>query len=699
VPIVEGPAPLPPPPRPAADAPPPGLKSDGHLAARPASAPGAAPEPWLAKLQLPDLPLKWDAKLIRYLEFYRSNPKGRAIMGVWLRRLGRHQKLISATLHRHKLPQDLIYVAMIESGFNPKVTSRRGAAGIWQFMPKAGLSYGLRRDHWIDERRNLELSTEAAAKFLKDLHDRFGTWELALAAYNAGYFGVTRAIQKYNTNDYWQLCRYEAGLPWDTGLYVPKILAAAIVGRNRAFFGFDQIKAEPELGHVLVSVPSSITVAQAASAAGVSREVIEQLNAELRRGRTAPSTKGWLRVPKGSEERFYSGLAGIKGQLARYKPYVVRLGDTEDAIARRAGLTRAALRQINGLDKPTDLRPGLTILVPAKMAPSTQPVAAVDDGEEEPILVALPKGRPTTVPGRKRVFYRVVPGDSLGEISAGLQVTAMELASWNALDPAAKLIAGMVLQAFVPQSFDESRVVLLDPRRLKLLTAGSAEFLNAYEERKGRRRLVYTVRDGDTVSSVSRRFGLTVGSLMRINQFDRKAQLKAGQPVIVYVDAARLRAKGTASKKPTRLAAAPASQPARRAKAAEGAEEEDGAEDSDDAEATETDSSSEPGGEPEDKPVAKAAKKRLAAEVETQGKKRPAAAAAEPKAKKKRLAADAVDEEAKPSTKKKRAATAEAQEEPAEATEAQSRPAKRRKAAQAPAAKSAKRNPIQSEPQ
>jgi membrane-bound lytic murein transglycosylase D len=551
--------------RPSAESPPPGLKSDPHPTARTDVKP-APPEPWLAKLQLPDLPLRWDLKLIRYLEFYRSSPKGRAIMSVWLRRLGRYQRTISRTLRRHSLPQDLVYVAMIESGFNPKVTSRRGAAGVWQFMPKAGNSYGLRRDHWIDERRNPELSAEAAAKFLKDLHDRFGTWELALAAYNAGYFGVTRAIQKYNTNDYWQLCRYEAGLPWDTSLYVPKILAAAIVGRNRAFFGFDQIKVDAELSYALVAVPSSVTLSQAAAAAGVGKDLLEQLNPELRRGRTAPSVKGWLRVPKGSEDRFYAGLSGIKGQLARYKPYVVRLGDSEELLASRAGLSRAALRQLNGLERPTDLRPGLTILVPARSAPTTQPTT---EGEEE-LLVALPKDKPSAIPGRTRVFYRVVPGDTLEDIAVHLKVSASDLASWNALDPTAKLIASMVLQAFVAQGFDERSVVLLDQRRLKLVTAGSEAFLNAYEERRGRKRLIYTVRDGDTVSSVSRRFGLSEGSLMRINQFDRQARLKPGQPIVVYVDLAKLRSAAKGKRPPKRRA--PASRPT--ASADEGEEEE-----------------------------------------------------------------------------------------------------------------------------
>lgn len=526
-------------PRPSAEAPPRELRSEDHGQLKASSFP-TPPEPWLSKLVLPDLPLRWDTKLLRYLEFYRSDPRGRSIMASWLKRQGRYQKLISRALHRHHLPQDLIYLAMVESGFNPETTSRAGAVGMWQFMASAAQGYGLKRNHWVDERRNPELSTEAAMKFLKDLYVRFGNWELALASYNAGYGGVTRSIQKYNTNDYWQLCRYEAGMPWDTVLYVPKILAAAIVGHNRTYFGFDNIQLDEERSWTLVSVPTSITLSQAARAANVTKEILEGLNPELNHGRTPPGVKSWLRIPKGYDDRFYAGLAKIKGQLARYKPYIVRLGDTEEALARSYGISKSMLRRINGIQRAEELRPGLTILVPAHV-PSSLPVASNEEKNEKPspILVPVPLEQFADRQGQRRVFYRTVPGDTLEEISNYLKVSKYDLIVWNALDSSAKLVSGMVLQAFVSPDFDESKVVLLDSQTIQVVLAGSEEFLNAYEEQKGRRRLIYRVREGDSLSSISRRFGLSVGSIMRINQFDRKAKLQPGQPVVVYVDAAQ----------------------------------------------------------------------------------------------------------------------------------------------------------------
>jgi membrane-bound lytic murein transglycosylase D len=473
-------------------------------------------------------------------------------MSAWLKRMGRYRTLITRTLEKHRVPRSLIYVAMIESGFNPRLTSRAGAAGIWQFMKRTGRGYGLQRDYWIDERRNPKLSTEAGARYLKDLHKRFGSWELALAAYNAGYFAVQRSIKKYNTNDYWQICRYESGLPWSTTLYVPKVLATAIVALNRTYFGYSNVQAEPELRYDLVSVPTSITLGQAGRAAGVTKDEVALLNPELRRGRTPPSSKAWLRIPRGKKRAFYANLARMKGQLARYRPYVVRLGETVTDLAASLGISRHRLRQVNGMRRDADLRPGLIILVPARrtrtsVADAPKQGGGAGAGSAAPstpkLLVAVPRGTPRAIPGRRRVFYRTVEGDRLPVIALYLGVSTAELRLWNKLDPAAKLLPDMVLQAFVPQSFDASRVVLLDPRRIQVMVAGSEKFLNTYEERNGRKRVIYTARAGDTLRSVGRRFGLSVGSVARINRFSRRTKLKAGQRLVVYVDPAKLRTR------------------------------------------------------------------------------------------------------------------------------------------------------------
>ena len=156
---------------------------------------GTAPPPdseWLRSLKLPDLPVRWDAQVLRYLDYFKSYPKGHAVMAGWLRRAGRYRELFEKTLSRQGLPEDLFYVAMVESGFDTGARSRVGAGGIWQFMPGAARAYGLEVSYWVDARRDPERAVDAAARYLKDLHVRFGSWYLVFAAYNAGYGSVLR---------------------------------------------------------------------------------------------------------------------------------------------------------------------------------------------------------------------------------------------------------------------------------------------------------------------------------------------------------------------------------------------------------------------------------------------------------------------------------------------------------------------------
>ena len=215
---------------------------------------------WAQALTLPELPVRWAPQVIRYLDFFKSDPKGHAIMSSWLRKMERFRAIFEAVLARNELPKDLIYLAMVESGFEPGATSNKSAGGVWQFMPQVARAYGLEVSHWVDARRDPERAAESAARYLKDLYVRFGSWHLAFAAYNAGYGAILRSIARYNTNDYWELCRHESGLPWETTLYVPKILAAAIVGHNRAAFGFADVAPDAPWAYDTISVTAGHVV-------------------------------------------------------------------------------------------------------------------------------------------------------------------------------------------------------------------------------------------------------------------------------------------------------------------------------------------------------------------------------------------------------------------------------------------------------
>jgi membrane-bound lytic murein transglycosylase D len=481
--------------------------------------------PWLSSLRLPDLAVRLEPRVVRYLEFYKTDPKGRAIMSSWLRRQGRYRAMMERAIDEAQLPRSLLYVSMIESSYDPHDKSHAGAIGLWQFLPENGRIYGLRVDHWVDERKDPEKATQAVMRYFADLKTRFGAWPLALAAFNAGYGAVLRSMHKYNTNDYWELCRYENGLPWETTLYVPKLMAAAIVGENRALFGYDDVAADPPMSWERVFVDTSMSTAAIAGAAGVPEAQIAALNPQLRRGRTPPGEPHFeVHVPRGAAARF---VAAYEKNKEAVQAYIVRFGERLDEVARAFAMSPKALKTLNGLVDSNELRPGLAIVVPAGRIP--QPPTSVDT-----VVVAVPD-KDTVVAGKKRVFYRTLPTDTLEDLARFFAVKASDLQQWNNLDGEARLCGSLVLQIWIAPDFDQSKVALVDGSIVRVVTVGSDEFFDVEETKRGRVRLTYTVKAGDDLKRIGKKFGLTVADLERINRFgERHAPLTVGQKLTVY---------------------------------------------------------------------------------------------------------------------------------------------------------------------
>lgn len=521
------------------DAVPEGLHSPlGH---RPQDAAPSPTIPWLSALRLLDnlglspTFVRFEAHVIKYLEFYKEEKRGRSIMASWLRKQGRYKPLIEQALDKYGLPRFLLYVSMIESGYDPHDRSNKGAVGLWQFLPEGARIYGLRVDYWIDERKDPVRSTEAAARYLGDLKARFGSWHLTLAAFNAGYGAVLRAMQKYNTNDYWELCRHEDGLPWETLLYVPKAIATALVGENKGFFGYEDLASDPAITFDSVTVRGSVSLATAARVVGSTAEELQRLNPHLRRGRTPPLAAGetWeLRLPPGSTALFGQST-DARGE--RLEPYAVRFGERLEDVAKLRGTSVSALRRINGIEDSAEIRTGITLLVPpvgpvaAKADAGTSPPLSAD----EIVVVAVPDRR-LVVAGKKRVFYRVIPGDSIWAIAHFFKVNQAELLRWNNLDPEATLATKMVLDLWVDKDFDISQVVLVDPGRVRVVTTGSNEFFELVETLRGRKRVQYKCQSGDTLDKIAKRFSLTVADVERINRMGRTTEVQPGQTIIVY---------------------------------------------------------------------------------------------------------------------------------------------------------------------
>lgn len=532
---------------------PPELRSPSHELGLRADKDSAIP--WLSHLKLPDLPVRLEPRVLRYLEFYKNDKRGRAIMTSWLKKQGRWRGLFEQQLRKAQLPLALIYVSMIESGYDPHDRSRVGAGGLWQFMPDGGRVYGLRIDYWVDERSDPEKSTLAFVHYVEDLQHRFASWPLTLAAFNAGYGAVLRAMQKYNTNDYWELCQHEDGLPWETTLYVPKVMATAIVGTNRALFGYEDVIPDPPYTFDRVTVPTSMSLANIAKAAGVQTAAVAALNPELRRNRTPPEP--WqVRLPKGSGQQF---MTAYRQQKEALQQVVVRFGERLSDLAALHGITSRELRGLNGIDDSAEVTPGLTLLVPAGKKPLPPEPC-------ETVIVAVPD-KDAVEPGRKRVFYRTLPADTPTEIARFFKVKPADLARWNNIVVDAKLVNNMVLQLWVAPDFDTNRVALVDPARVRVVTCGSEEFFDLVEARRGRKRLVYRVRRGDDLKRIAHKFKLTVADLERINRFGAAhTPLTVGQKLTVYVPmTAAEKAKAACSITPSgeaNLRGSPTSEPA-----------------------------------------------------------------------------------------------------------------------------------------
>ena len=503
-------------------------------------------QPWLDKLAMPDLPVTWTPKLIDYLMFYKDDPRGRSIMTSWLQAQGRYRDLIVSHLRKAHLPEDLLYDAMIESSYDNEDSSYAGALGLWQFMPENSKIYGLRRDRWVDERMDPLRSTIAQMDYFQDLYQRFGDWQIALAAFNAGYGAVLRSIARYNTNDYYALCDYENGLPWETCLYTPKVLAAAIVGHNRTAFGYAEIKEQPPEAWDEVSVPTSMTFAMIAKVAGAKEEDIKRLNPQLRRGRTPPGESGYLvRVPAGAKPEFAKKLAELESEWTGYDAYVLAHGERLEDVATTYGVSLNALRKLNAIDREAELEGGTILVVPKVAADVIEKNKAkakakllgsgVDAKDGEKLLVAIPD-KDFVAPNKQRVFYRVVSGDTLASVAKALAVPVADLRTWNGLDDAGKLHPKMVLVAWLPPQFDAAKheVTFLDEAELEIVTRGSPEHLDLAEKRAGRVRTEYVAKAKEKLSDIAKKFGMGSHDLARINRISYDTVLEKGQSCIVY---------------------------------------------------------------------------------------------------------------------------------------------------------------------
>jgi membrane-bound lytic murein transglycosylase D len=384
-----------------------------------------------------DIPL--NARVLQYVQLFSGRLKGYLEDG--LGRGAQYLPMIQEVFRAEGLPLDLAYVPLIESAFKPSALSKAKAKGIWQFMRGTALENGLQHDWYIDERADPEKATRAAAKYLTTLYGMFGDWHLALASYNGGPGRVQRAMKRSKRTDFWQLSASSRYLPRETRDYVPLILAAIVIARNPAQYGLDVV--EPEIPRAEeITVYSPIDLRKVAEWAGVSAEVIQELNPELRRWTTpVRATDYHLNVPEGTATQILAALTSAEPEeLVSFNRYSVKKGETISTIAKKLNVSRTDLAEANYLSTKARLDAGQQLIIPRApttiLAARTETPAPVAESRSVDAVVAS-NVRPPAVQsasaasGVTRVTHRVKRGETLFSIARLYQTTVAALKQWN----------------------------------------------------------------------------------------------------------------------------------------------------------------------------------------------------------------------------------------------------------------------------
>lgn len=406
------------------------------------------------------IPSEVNRLVLQWVDYFQG--RGRVHMERYLSRSGKYLPMMKEILRKEGLPEDLVYVALIESGFSATAHSSANAVGYWQFIRGTGTRYGLRIDSYVDERRDFVKATTAAADYLKSLYNLFGSWYLAIASYNVGENRIKRLVMKHHTRDFWALAK-ERRLPSETINYVPKFLAARMIGKDPEKYGFSSVKYLQPLQFAEVEVGHSVDLRRMARELGIDYDDLSALNPAYKRGIAIESSgKLILRVPVTSRERSMAAasaalvipgralaVAGVPAQ-DEYTYYRIRRGDTISGLARRYRTSTKAIRKMNNMGSSTRLVAGRRIKLPGESLAglAKREIKAEAANPRRELARADRASKPTAggVSKGVRKVHIVRRGDTLIEIARQYRVSLTQLASHNQISRKTKIIIGTRLE-------------------------------------------------------------------------------------------------------------------------------------------------------------------------------------------------------------------------------------------------------------